>query len=357
MSLRPAPRPVQLQRISRRGLISSAVLAGVLSATGVQVQARTRGGVLRLGLSAGSFAQVAGAGTIYDTLTEITATGELTGELAESWEPGEGAAVWTVALRRGVPFHDGRAVTAADVAASFARHRAGAGAGLLRGVTDIRPAGSHLIRFALAAPDANFPLLLADPHLTVAPGGDFAGIGSGLYRLAEEVAGERLRLVRVEAHYRDTRAGWFDAVVLRSMPDPAARAAALAGGHVDAVDFPADPAALAARRNLRLLETEGHGLALTAAEAGAARASGLAVADGLPEGPVVALAEACGAADLGSGLYGPGFAALVPGRDGGPAFAGHMPFALAHADRLRHDGIGTMAPMDSARIAERWWFA
>lgn len=346
MTPRSLNRPVQLQRISRRGLISSAVLAGVLSATGVQVQARARGGVLRLGLSAETLAQVAGAGTVYDTLTEITATGELTGELAESWEPGAGAAAWTIALRRGVPFHDGHEVTAADVAASFAGHGRGP---LLRGVTGIQAVGSHQIRFALAAPDANFPLRLADPHLTVAPEGQFVGIGSGLYRLAED-GGDRLRLARVEAHYRDGRAGWFDAVVLRLMPDPAARAAALAGGHVDAVDFPADAAAIAARRNLRLVTTEGHGLALTGGQVASARAAGLPVADGAPDAPAVARAPGEGA------IYGAGFDSLfaAPAATG---IAGHMPFALAHADRLRHDGIGTLAPMDSARIAERWWFA
>lgn len=351
MTLRPA-RPVQLQRISRRGLISSAVLAGVLSATGVQVQARTRGGVLRLGLSAGTFAQVAGAGTVYDTLTEITASGELTGELAESWEPADSATIWTVALRRGLPFHDGREVTAADVVASFAHHRAGP---LMRGVTGIGAVGTHQVRFTLAAPDANFPLLLADPHLTVAPEGVFDGIGSGLYRRAED-SGDRLRLARVEDHPRDGRAGWFDAVVLRLMPDPAARTAALIGGHVDAVDFPADPAAITARRNLRLLQTDGYGLALTADQAAVATAAGMPLQDGLPADPVVALAEGYGAADIASGIYGHGLDTLVPG--GGTALlAAHLPFTLAHADRLRHDGIGTMGPMDSVRIAERWWFA
>lgn len=339
-------RPVQLQRVSRRGLISSAVLAGVLSATGVQVQARTRGGVLRLGLSADSFALVAGAGTVLDTLTEITATGELTGELAESWEPGAGAAAWTIALRRGLPFHDGTEVTAADVVASFESHGP-----LLRGVTAIQAVGSHQVRFALAAPDANFPLRLADPRLTVAPGGRFTGIGSGLYRLAED-GGDRLRLARVDEHYRDGRAGWFDAVVLRLMPDPAARAAALTGGHVDAVDFPADAGAIALRRNLRLVTTEGYGIALTGAEAAAARAGGLAPAEGLPGDPVVARATA-----LGSGLYGAGFDCLFPAAPGPAGLSAHLPFTLAHAERLRHDGIGTLGPMDSVRIAERWWFA
>jgi hypothetical protein len=161
-------RPLALQRISRRGLISSAVLAGVLSASGVAVQARERRGVLRLGLSGslpgwdpragrGSLARVALSGAVYETLTEITAAGELTGELAESWEPGEGAAVWTVTLRGGTAFHDGSPVTAGDVIASLALHRDGSPAApILRAVQDMRALTPRQIRFRLDAPDANF---------------------------------------------------------------------------------------------------------------------------------------------------------------------------------------------------------
>lgn len=364
-------RASQLQRISRRGLISSGVLAGVLAATGVQVQARTRGGVLRLGLSGtaadwdpragqGSFMRVALAGAVYETLTEIRANGELTGELATSWEPSQGAMVWTVNLRRGVLFHDGREVTATDVAQSFALHRDASPAGwILDRIAGIRVLGDHLIGFDLTEPDANFPLLLADPHLVVAPGGVFDGTGSGLYRVAEFLPGERLRLSRADTHHRDGSAGWFDVLVLRAMPDAAARTAALIAGHVDAIDYPAEPERIAARRSLHLLESPGHGLAFDAAAIGPALAGGLPVRAGAPDEPVARVHPAYAEAGLTDGRYGAGLENLMPqGAAGDAAIAGHLPFTLAHADRLRHDdGIGTLWPMDSGRIAERWWFA
>ncbi len=359
-------RPLALQRISRRGLISSAVLAGVLSASGVAVQARERRGVLRLGLSGslpgwdpragrGSLARVALSGAVYETLTEITAAGELTGELAESWEPGEGAAVWTVTLRGGTAFHDGSPVTAGDVIASLALHRDGSPAApILRAVQDMRALTPRQIRFRLDAPDANFPLRLADPHLVVAPGGRFDGIGSGLYRLAEFLPDERLRLMRVDDHWRDNRAGWFEALVLRAMPDPVARTAALIAGHVDAVDF---PAGFEARRGLSVTAADGYGVALLPEAACSALAAGLPVVPGAPDEPLIAAAEGYGDPDLGGVLYGQGLDTLVPAAGGIGAVAGHLPFLIGHSDRLRHDGIGSMGPMDSGRIAERWWFA
>ncbi|MCC7320051.1 MAG: hypothetical protein IT542_03635 [Rubellimicrobium sp.] len=366
-------RDSQLQRISRRGLISSAVLAGVLSASGMPVAAHRRGGVLRLGLSGpeapwdprlaqGSFMRVATQGAIHDTLTEISAAGELVGELATAWEPAAGAAVWTVHLRAGVSFHDGRPLRAADVAASLALHRAGSPATpILDRIADMRAMGPLQVRFTLTAPDANFPLLLADPHLTIAPEGRFDGVGTGLYRLAEHDPGERLRLTRVEGHWRDGRAGWFDAVVLRPMPEARARTSALLLGHVDAVDFPAEGATIARRRDLRLIRTGSHGIALDAAGMTGASVAGLdPVAGAPPAGPVMAAHPAYAGlpGGIAGAIYGQGADTLVPGArpETGPHVA-HLPFTLACNDRLRHDGIGSLGAMDAGRIAERWWFA
>lgn len=366
-------RAVQLQRISRRGLISSAVLAGVLSATGVQVQARQRGGVLRLGLSGtadtldprdarGMFFRVAGPGAIYETLTEITATGELTGELAESWEPSAEALVWTVNLRQGIPFHDGRMVTAADVAASFAALAGSPARAILDRISRTHVPNDHQIRFELRAADANFPLLLADPHLVVAPGGVFDGTGSGLYRVAEFVPGERLRLLRVDGHWRDGRAGWFDAVVLRAIAEPAARTAALLAGHADAVDTPATGDLIETRRGFHVLRSETHGLSFSAATLSEARAAGLALTPGAAPGEIhsvhPAYAEVYADGRLCAGRYGPWVETVMPVLPPGdsPPVA-HMPLTIAHNDRLRHDAVGDLFPMDSGRIAQRWWFA
>ncbi|MCC5973797.1 MAG: tRNA-dihydrouridine synthase A [Rubellimicrobium sp.] len=247
--IRPLPaRPVP--PISRRGLIAGGVLAGVLAATGVPLQARSRGGLLRLGLSGGfdgwnparamgHVLRVIGQGAVHDCLTEVSATGELTGELATAWEAGPDARQWTIALRQGVRFHDGTPLVPEDVIASFAVHRdpASPAFGILSQIDGIEALGRTHLRFTLHVGNADFPFLLADPHLTVAPAArGFDGTGTGLYRVARIDPGRGLDLVRVAEHYKDGRAGWFDRVEVQILPGDAARVAALTLGRVDAVD-------------------------------------------------------------------------------------------------------------------------
>lgn len=275
MIRRLAPLPARMTParpvppISRRGLIAGGVLAGVLSATGVPLQAKARGGVLRLGLSGGldgwnpaqagrCALQVIGQGAVYDCLTEVSATGELTGELATAWEAGPDARVWTIALRPGVRFHDGSLLAPEDVIASFEQHRdpASPAHGILRQIERIEALGRTHLRFVLHVGNADFPFLLADPHLIVAPAlRGFDGTGTGLYRVVQTMPDERVTLDRLDEHYKDGRAGWFDRVEVAFLPGDAARVAALTLGRVDAVD--AVPAA-----HRRLVGGEA-GLALT----------------------------------------------------------------------------------------------
>ena len=126
-----------MTRVTRRGLLRSGAAASVLAASGLPVFAQSRGGTLKLGLSGASiqdswdarthsegFMVMAAHGCVFDCLTEITAAGELVGELAESWEASADARVWTFNLRRGVTFHDGTPFVADDVIASLAIHTA-----------------------------------------------------------------------------------------------------------------------------------------------------------------------------------------------------------------------------------------
>ena len=56
-------------------------------------------------------------------MTEAAADGALVGQLAESWEASADVATWIFKLRTGVVYHNGREVTAEDVAASIDHHR------------------------------------------------------------------------------------------------------------------------------------------------------------------------------------------------------------------------------------------
>ena len=79
---------------------------------------------------------------LYNTLTEVDEKGRVQPSLAESWEAKPGAAEWVVKLRKGVQFHNGKEMKAADVVYSFNHHRAedskSAAKALLATVSDIK---------------------------------------------------------------------------------------------------------------------------------------------------------------------------------------------------------------------------
>lgn len=301
-----------MRRFSRRELLGLGAAAGMVAASGAGAgMPAAPSGLLRLGLGGGrldGFApggagtavwRVAGAGAVFDCLTEIGADGVLTGELATGWEPSPDARRWHLALRPGVTFHDGTDFGAEDVAATF---RALMAAGAAPEVMQVRTAGPLAVEFRLRAGDPGFPLALADPRWVILPAGRYAeaaaaGIGTGLYAAEGDAGRQRLLLRRVPAHWRDGQAGWFERVEILALPDPAARRAALEAGRVDAIDGVHSDWAADWRRSRRIR--------LTAA----------------------------------------------PAADGATVLT-------AHNVRLSNGGrIAGPWPLDAGRIAERWWFA
>ncbi|MGR3635969.1 MAG: ABC transporter substrate-binding protein [Shimia sp.] len=223
-----------MSRISRRSLLTSGAAAGVLAASGLALAAVPKtGGTLRAVLPGASigdtwdarthselFMMAASHGAVFDCLTEIGPDGALRGELAQSWDASPDARVWTFDLRRDVTFHNGKAFGADDVLETFALHEADSGspaAPLLAGVQDIRKLTDHQVQFELTAPNADFPYLLSDYHLVIYPAGYvelamIGGIGTGLYRVASFEPGVAFRATRVDGHYKDGKAGFFDSL-------------------------------------------------------------------------------------------------------------------------------------------------
>ncbi len=306
-----------MNALNRRRLLTSGAAAAIFAASGLGASAApARGGHLRLGLSGatpadgfgattphGTFMSVAGAGLVFETLTEIAADGTLRGELATDWQSIDGARVWDFRLRRGVAFHDGQPFTADDAVASLRRHlkagdRSPAGR-LLSGVAEIRRLSADRLRIELTEPHVDFPFLLSDPHLLIHPARGWraalhSGNGTGLYRLASFEPGRRLLAERVAAHWKDGAAGWFDSVELLSLPDRPARIEALVQGRVDLIDDP-DPHALSVlsrmpRFAVSTVRGNGHLVALPPAGLPAREAAALraALVHGLPRADMVA---------------------------------------------------------------------
>jgi ABC-type transport system substrate-binding protein len=245
----------------RRALLASGAAAALLAASGVSAASLPRqGGRLRMALSGGArddvfdprrlgvygpsqksglFLQVAMVGAIFETLTEIASDGTLRGELATSWRSNAEAVIWDFDLREDVRFHNGAPFTSGDLVLleSFANI-----SHVLHNVDRILPLSRHSVRFTLWEPDPQFPFVLANPQLAILPERDLMhavenGIGTGPYRLRKFDAGRHLIADRVERHYKEGRAAWFDSVELVGIASDAVRAEALRTQMVDVADL------------------------------------------------------------------------------------------------------------------------
>jgi len=191
------------------------------------------------------------------------------GELAESWEASSDAKTWTFNLRKGVTFHNGKSFGADDVIASLGMHTEegakSAAKPIVAAITEMKKMNDHQIQFTLSAGNADFPFLLSDYHILMYPAGmvDEAiakGIGTGLYKVVSFDPGVRCVLARVDSHYKDGRAGWFDEIECIAINDSSARMNALMTGQVDAVnrvDFKTEPL-LRANPNIEIFEVTGN---------------------------------------------------------------------------------------------------
>lgn len=223
--------------LDRRALFASGAAAALLAAAGVSAGPLPRqGGRLRLALSGadradtwvqgdGLFMQVARLGLVFETLTEVAADGTLRGELATGWDSSPDAKIWTFKLRRGVMFHDGASFGAADVVKS------------LSALGEVHANAAHSVQIVLDAPDASLPFRLSRPEYVIrAAHAPDDGIGTGLYRVRRFLAGRQMLAARVDSHWKDGQAGWFDEVELVSIPSDTVRAQAVAEYLVDGAD-------------------------------------------------------------------------------------------------------------------------
>ena len=134
--------------------------------------------------------------------------------LALSWLPNADGSVWTFKIRRGVKFHDGRTLTAADVVATMDRLAdpkngsiaLSAFAGTLsKGGATVR--SDDTVQFELDAPNGSFPYLVSSDNFNaiILPANYAGGFerdfnGTGPFRLEKYTAKARATFVRNE-HY------------------------------------------------------------------------------------------------------------------------------------------------------------
>lgn len=275
------------QIFSRRKFLKSSAAIGMLStmasplvASPSQAQEPKRGGHLKLALNGGattdsldpatytSMTSVVLGRTWGDTLVETHPdTGAAVPALAESWSSSPDAKEWTFKIRKGVRFHDGKEVTAADCAQTIKRHsdensKSGA-AGVLTSIKTIEDRSGELV-IGLSDGNADLPMILTDYHLIVQPNGGYdsptAAIGTGPYRLGSFQPGVRVTFEKNLDDWRSDR-GYVDSVEILIVKDTTARIAAISSGNVHFINSlePKTVSLLERAPNLEILRTSGKG--------------------------------------------------------------------------------------------------
>ena len=250
-------------RIRRRDFMVAAIALGLSTTAASTVfnnawAAVKKGGRLRTGITGGGTGDVLDPGLILDSyminvqfgqlrnnLTEVSVSGELIPELAESWDSTPDAKSWMFKIRQGVEFHNGKTLDSQDVVDSLRHHLAedskSAAKGILGGIASVEADGTYGVTVHLTGGDADFPFLMSDYHLLICPSkGDGtieweSGVGTGGYALAEHEPGVRTLTRRNPNYWKEGRAHFDEAETLQ-IADPNARLNALRTNAIDCMN-------------------------------------------------------------------------------------------------------------------------
>lgn len=187
---------------------------------------------------------------VYEQLSQYDESLRARPSLAQSWEPNAKADLWTFRLRPGVRWHDGDRFTARDVVYSFRRlldkktGSPGAGGLSFLDPDEIKAVGDRAVRFRLKEPNADLPLSLITRQSYIVQAGSSSddlrrrANGTGAFRVDHFTPGESPTILVKNNRY--WRSGFPKADVLRiiSIPEAAARVAALKRGQVHVIEDP-----------------------------------------------------------------------------------------------------------------------
>jgi len=258
--------------ISREELLKRAAIGGLALATsgGLAQAARgaieakpKRGGSFRVGVAGGSAKDIIDGQDIvtnpdqarlvagWETLLNYDKNFKLrlNGLAEEISAEKNNAAVWTIRVRPGIEFHNGKTLTADDVIYSLRRlinpklKLFGGAALSTLSASGMKKLDSRTVRLNLKAKDVTILDSLAQYVAGIVPVGYSPNaigkatikqqIGTGPYKLKSFTPGQQSVHVRNPNYWR-TGQPYFDQVVVIDFPDDTARVNALLGGQIDA---------------------------------------------------------------------------------------------------------------------------
>ena len=186
--------------------------------------------------------------------------------LAESWKVEENSVTFN--LRKGVRFHNGKELTAADVVYSVRNMKnppppgtAAVAANVPATITDARAVSKYVVRLTLSAPDARVIGFFAwQRYGPIVPEGLYdqinvsrQAIGTGPYRLVNFTPLDRVELVRNQRFWKSGQP-YMNGITMKVLTDEQARVAALRAGAIDGATLSVDVArSLRGAGNLQVL--------------------------------------------------------------------------------------------------------
>lgn len=261
-------------RISRRGFLGTTAALGasvLLEACGSKASTGTgtstgssttaaasggpkRGGDLRIGLTGGSssdtlypLAQVttpdlARSPQLFNSLVQFDQHAQLVLVLAEEMTPNHDATQWTIRLKKGIMFHNGKELGADDVVFTFQRclnpKSPAPSAALLVPVdlAGVKALDNYTVRVPCKTPFSALPQMLQNYNMPIMPVGfDLAHpVGTGPFKFQQFTPGVQSTFVR-NPDYFEHGLPYVDSVTITDYSDEASMVNALLSNQEDAI--------------------------------------------------------------------------------------------------------------------------
>ena len=213
-----------------------------------------RGGSLRVGLTGGAssdtldpLAQVtipdlARSPQLFNSLVQFQSNGQLKLTLAEEITPNANATEWTIRLRKGITFHNGKELTADDVIYTFQtalnpKSPAPTAALLVPVVRQgIKKVDKYTLKVPCKTPYSGLVQMIQNYNLPIIPVGFDAKkpVGTGPFKYESFTPGSVSVFMR-NADYWETGLPYVDSVTITDYADESSMVNALLGGQEDAI--------------------------------------------------------------------------------------------------------------------------
>jgi peptide/nickel transport system substrate-binding protein len=272
--------------LSRRGLLMGTAAGGLLiagsgamlapSANAATVKLK-KGGVLRVAVGEGGAndtqdahlggftGDTARAYQLYDRLVVRDSKFKIVNELADSFTPNKTGKIWTVRVKKGVKFHNGRTLTADDVIFTIQRildpaTRAIRASQLANvDAARLKKVDEYTVSITLKTADVTFDEQFSDYAMGIVPVGynPASPVGTGPFKASSFTPGVKSVYTKNTSYWR-TGEPYVDSVEIYVVTDESARVNGLISGQFDCItDLPtAQISTIKANKKLAILNAK-----------------------------------------------------------------------------------------------------